>query len=317
MPSVPGFVSVCGRAGEILGRELVRAHPPDQHPRTPHGNRRSRGNRRCLMSAQRTSLDPSFFSTSTARPKFTCSCWMGAASRHRERTVHRRRPGQPTDDRVADQVREGDPPALHPFEVAVDERAVELQESGGNGPHRGGRRDIEALLHAAGDDRRGAHERLALLVGFRRRRRRRRLRRRGLDGRRRGRLGFRRRNDGRGGRRGRSGSITALVAAAGTIVRRRTPATARSRTRGRRGTGDTAHRGATRWARTAFDRIRSRYLADAYRLPTHATRHGFVGSRSPGLIACPRRLVLTVALMGDVNGVVPPQQARSAARPRT
>ncbi len=55
------------------------------------------------------------------------------------------------DQRVADQVREGDLPALAALEVVVDDHAVVEQQLRRNGAHGGRRRDLQRRLHVLGD----------------------------------------------------------------------------------------------------------------------------------------------------------------------
>ena len=86
------------------------------------------------------------------------------------RVHHRHRFGDRPHHGEADEVREADLAAPRASEIAVDDRAVHLEQPRRHLSEAGGGRDLEALLHVGGDTRGGPPQRLAVL-GCRRRRR--------------------------------------------------------------------------------------------------------------------------------------------------
>ncbi len=71
-----------------------------------------------------------------------------------ERRVHRRHPRQRLEHGEGDEVREADLGATGPREVVVQDLPVDLEQLGGDGPNRGGRRDRQRGLHVLDDARR-------------------------------------------------------------------------------------------------------------------------------------------------------------------
>ena len=154
-----------------------------------------------------------------------------------ERRVHdRHRFGDRAHDREADEVREAHLAAAGPPEVAVDDRAVHLEQPGRHLAEARGRRDVEALLHVGHDA--GAAPRSGWpsspASGW-------------LRGAGAGAVFGRERACVSGGRRRAAGRPPVRAGRAGSP--RRTPASCCSPTWGRRGTARTSRRPATRWAR--------------------------------------------------------------------
>ncbi len=77
--------------------------------------------------------------------------------------------GEGTDHRPPDQVGEADLAALgEPVQLVVDDAAVDLEQLGGEGPHRGRGGELPAGLHAVGDGRRRPAQDLGALRQCRR-----------------------------------------------------------------------------------------------------------------------------------------------------
>ncbi len=86
--------------------------------------------------------------------------------------VHQGLLGQGTDHRPPDEVGEADLAALgEPLQLVVDDRPVDLEQLGGEGPHRGGGGQLATRLHPVGDGGGGAPQDLGALGGLDRRRR--------------------------------------------------------------------------------------------------------------------------------------------------
>ena len=149
-------------AGEVVGRQLVRAHLANQvlvgmeelgeieqvcvlHARHEQGP--------ATAGALVVDRDPEADVLVADHARRA-----GPVDFRHERSVHHGHDRERLDHRPGDQVSEADLAAGRPRELVVDDRAVDLEQLGGYGMNAGGRRDRKAGAHVLDDPGRGSAE---------------------------------------------------------------------------------------------------------------------------------------------------------------